>query len=115
MTNGCVFWIFLTFNSNIIMYQIAIRRIAPEVKVFDFAFGSIVDGHFVPADVNILPIEVFDLICLSDLFSSQAYIKADLLADFAKIVLNAGASIELYPNFVVFTLPEGYVTEEKEK
>lgn len=97
------------------MYQIAIRRIAPEVKVFDFAFGSIIDGHFVPADVNILPAEVLDLICLSDLLSSQAYIKADCMANFAKIVLNAGASMELYPNFVVFTLPEGYVTEKEKE
>lgn len=97
------------------MYQIAIRRIAPEVKVFDFAFGSIVDGHFVPADISILPAEVLDFVCSSDLFSSQAYIKADRVANFAKLVLTAGASFELYPNFVVFTLPEGYVTEKEKE
>lgn len=97
------------------MHQIAIRRIAPELKVFDFAFGSITDGHFVPADVNILPAEVLDLICLSDLLGSQAYIEADRMADFAKTVLVAGASFELYPNFVVFTLPEGYVTEKEKE
>lgn len=97
------------------MYQIAIRRIAPEVKVFDFVFGSIIDGHFVPADVNILPAKVLDFICLSDLLSSQAYIEADRVSDFAKAVLDAGASFELYPNFVVFTLPEGYVTEKEKE
>lgn len=97
------------------MYQIAIRRIAPEVKVFDFAFGSIIDGHFVPADVNILPAEVLDLTCVSDLLSSQAYVKADQMANLAKIVLSAGASFELYPNFVVFTLPKGYVTEKEKE
>lgn len=96
------------------MYQIAIRRIAPEVKVFDFAFGSIIDGHFVPADVSVLPAEVLDFVCLSDLLGSQAYIKADCLTDFAKTVLSAGASLEFYPNFVVFTLPKGYVTEKEE-
>lgn len=96
------------------MYQIAIRRIAPEVKAFDFAFGSIIDGHFVPADVNILPDEILDLTCVSDLLSSQVYVKADCLANLAKIILSAGASMELYPNFVVFTLPEGYVTEKEE-
>ena len=97
------------------MYQIAIRRIAPEVKVLDFAFGSIIDGHFVPADVNILPTEVLSLICLSDLLSSQAYIKADRVPDLAKVILNAGASMEIYPNFVVFALPEGYVTEKEKE
>lgn len=97
------------------MYQIAIRRIAPEVKVFDFAFGSIIDGHFSPADVNILPAEVLDLVCFSDLLSTQACIKADRVADFAKLVLGVGASFELYPNFVVFTLPEGYVTEKEKE
>lgn len=97
------------------MYQIAIRRIAPELKVFDFAFGSIIDGHFVSADVNILPAEVLDFICLSDLLNSQAYIKADRVANLAKVVLNAGASFELYPNFAVFTLPEGYVTEKEKE
>lgn len=97
------------------MYQIAIRRIAPEVKVFDFAFGSIIDGHFVPADVNILPAELLDLIFVSDLLGSQAYVKADQMANIAKVVLIAGASFELYPNFVVFTLPEGYVTEKEKE
>lgn len=97
------------------MYQIAIRRIAPEVKVYDFAFGSIVDGHFVTADFNILPIEVQALIHSSDLLSSQAYVEADRIADLAKVVLSAGASFELYPNFVVFTLPEGYVTEKEKE
>lgn len=97
------------------MYQIAIRRIAPEVKVFDFAFGSIIDGHFEFADVDLLPAEVLDFVCFSDLLSSRSYIKADCLADFAKIVLSAGASFELYPNFVVFTLPEGYVTEKEKE
>lgn len=95
------------------MYQIAIRRIAPEVKVFDFAFGSIVDGHFVLADINLLPVEVLVFVRISDLLSSQAYIAADRMADFAKTVLTAGASFELYPNFVVFTLPENYVTEKE--
>jgi len=97
------------------MYQIAIRRIAPEVKVFDFAFGSIIDGHFVSADVDILPAEVLDFVCFSDLLSSRSYIKADCVAAFAKVVLSAGASFELYPNFVVFTLPEGYVTEKEKE
>ena len=97
------------------MYQIAIRRIAPEVKVYDFAFGSIVDGHFVTADFNILPIEVQSLIHSSDLLSSQAYVEVDRIADLAKVVLSAGASFELYPNFVVFTLPEGYVTEKEKE
>ena len=97
------------------MYQIAVRRIAPEVKVFDFAFGSIIDGHFVLADINILPAEILDFVCISDLLSSQAYIKTDYMADFAKTVLTAGASFELYPNFVVFTLPEGYVTEKEKE
>lgn len=97
------------------MYQIAVRRIAPEVKVFDFAFGSIVDGHFAFADINILPAEVLDFVCISDLLGSQAYIKTDCLANFAKTVLTAGASFELYPNFVVFTLPEGYVTEKEKE
>lgn len=97
------------------MYQIAIRRIAPEVKVFDFAFGSIIDGHFALADINILPVEILDFVCISDLFSSQAYIEADRMADFAKTILTAGASFELYPNFVVFTLPEGYVTEKEKE
>lgn len=97
------------------MYQIAVRRIAPEVKVFDFAFGSTIDGHFALADINILPAEILDFVCISDLLSSQAYIKADYMADFAKTVLTAGASFELYPNFVVFTLPEGYVTEKEKE
>lgn len=107
--------IFLTFNLKITMYQIAIRRIAPEVKVYDFAFGSIVDGHFMPADFNILPLEVQGLIHSSDLLSSQGYIEADRLADLSKVVLIAGASFDIYPNFIVFTLPEGYVTEKEEE
>lgn len=97
------------------MYQIAIRRIAPEVKVFDFAFGSITDGHFAPADVNILPAEVFGFICVSDLLSSQAYVHVGRLPDLVKTILSAGASMELYPNFILFTLPEGYVTEKEKE
>ena len=96
-------------------YQIAVRRIAPELKVFDFTFGSITDGRFVSADINILPAEVLAFVCISDLLSSQAYIKTDYMADFAKTVLTAGASFELYHNFVVFTLPEGYVTEKEKE
>lgn len=95
------------------MYQIAIRCIAPEVKVFDFAFGSIIDGRFVPVDVDILPDEVLNFVCVSDLLGSRTYVKADQLANLAKAVLNSGASLELYPNFVVFTLPEGYVSEKE--
>ena len=97
------------------MYQIAIRRVAPEVKAFAFSFGSIIDGQFVPADVNLLPAEVVALICRSDLLGSQAYVKADCLAVLLKVILNAGASLESYPGFVVFTLPEGYVTEKEKE
>lgn len=97
------------------MYQIAIRRIAPEVKVFDFAFGSITDGHFVPADVNILPAEILGFVCVSDLLSSQAYVHVGRLTDLVKTILSVGASMELYPNFVIFALPEGYVTKKEKE
>lgn len=97
------------------MYQIAIRRIAPEVKVFDFAFGSITDGHFVPSDVNILPAEILGFVCVSDLLSSQAYVHVGRLTDLVKTILSVGASMELYPNFIIFALPEGYVTKKEKE
>jgi len=96
------------------MHQIVIRILAPQVAVYDFVFGRIVDGQFTPMDCSILPTEILERIEVSDLLGTQAFVKASGLTSLTDTLLDVGAIMSLYSGFIVFNLPEGYV-EEKEK
>lgn len=95
------------------MYQIVIRILAPQLPVFDFSLGQIIDGQFHPADVKLLPDDVLKNIQISELLGTQAYVQANQLSAVVSVLSNAGASIQFYPNFIVFSLSENYVTEKE--
>lgn len=96
------------------MYQIILRIIAPQVNVLDFAFGRIIDGQFQFEDLDLLPEDIHVLFHPSDLLGTRAYIRSSNVSALTYALLGAGASIAIYPNFVVFNLPENYVTKEEE-
>lgn len=96
------------------MYQIILRIIAPQVTVLDFAFGRIIDGQFQFEDFDLLPEDIHVLFHSSNLLGTRAYISASNVSALTYALLGAGAKIDIYPNFVVFNLPENYVTKEEE-
>jgi hypothetical protein len=96
------------------MYQVVIRTLGPISTVFDFAFGQIADGQFVPVDTDRLPVALTSWVNISSLLGTQAYVQSENLAHVMGCLISAGSSVQFFPNFIVFTLPEGYVTKEKE-
>lgn len=96
------------------MYQIVLRVIAPQVTVLDFTFGRIVDGQFQLEDFDLLPEDIHVLFHPSDLLGTRAYISSSKISALAYALLGAGASMAIYPNFVVFNLPEDYVSKKEE-
>lgn len=96
------------------MHQIVIRILAPQISVFDFVFGQVIDGQFKPGDCNDLPAEILDCVDVSNLLGTQAFVKSTRVSVLTRKILAAGADMLIYPNFIVFNLPENYVTEEKE-
>lgn len=96
------------------MYQIIIRILAPQISVFDFVFGKIVDGQFQPADCRCLPDDVLEHVQVSNLLGTQAFVESSHVSALTSTVLDAGADMSIYPNFIVFSLPEGYVSKEEE-
>lgn len=95
------------------MYQIAIRILAPQIAVYDFVLGRIVDGQFAPKDCSALPEEILEYVEASDLLGTQAFIKASNLTPLTGALLEAGATMSFYSGFIVFDLPEGYVSEKE--
>lgn len=96
------------------MYQVIIRTFAPGLPVFDFVFGQIVDGQFQAGDCTTLPAEILDCVEISSLLGTQAFVQTTRIAPLVHKLLDAGADMTMFPNFVVFNLPEGYVSKEKE-
>lgn len=95
------------------MYQVVIRILGPQLPVFDFSLGKIVDGQFCADDVSLLPACVLQEICISELLGTQAYIHSGRLSAITSALLDAGAIMQFYPNFIVFTLPENYVAKKE--
>jgi len=95
------------------MYQIVIRVLAPQLAVFDFVFGEIVDGQFHPADCTLLPKDILDHVQISALLGTQAFVESTHVSALVKAILNTGADMSMYPNFAVFSLPENYVSKEE--
>lgn len=96
------------------MHQVVVRILAPQVSVFDFAFGQIVDGHFTPLDCDALPEDILKHIHLSNLLGTAAFMESAQLSALTSTLLDAGCDMTLYPGFIVFNLPEGYVSKEEE-
>lgn len=92
------------------MRQIVIRILAPQVPVFDFAFGEIVDGQFQHADCCCLPADILEHVQVSSLLGTQAFVESAHVSALVSAILNAGAEMSIYPNFIVFSLPEGYAS-----
>lgn len=95
------------------MYQVLIRILGPQLAVFDFIYGQIVDGSFQTKDVCALPCDITDHVQVSDLLGTQAFVKADQLNSVTAALLESGAAMALYPNFLAFTLPENYVPKKE--
>jgi len=96
------------------MYQLAIRLFPSILTVYDVTLGRITDGQFVPVGPDFLPNDTLDYIKIDDLLGTQAYMLSSDLSPLAKVLLDAGATVQLFSNFIIFTLPENYVTEEEE-
>lgn len=95
------------------MYQIIVRILAPQIAVYDFVFGRIVDGQFTPMDCSVLSEKDLECVEVSSLLGTQAFIKMYDLTSLTSALLKAGAVMSFYPNFIVFDLPEGYVSEKE--
>lgn len=95
------------------MHQVVVRILAPQVSVFDFAFGQIVDGQFTPLDCGVLPENILKHIHLSNLLGTAAFLESTQLSALASALLDAGCDMTFYPSFIVFNLPEGYVSKEE--
>ena len=97
------------------MKQIVIRILGPQLRVFDFAYGEISEGSFVPLDVNDLPVDVSSLVHVDSILGTQAYVEDSNLADLFKVLLDFDPVISIYPNFIVFTFADFPVHEESQK
>lgn len=96
------------------MYQVLIRILGPQLAVFDFAYGRIVDGSFRIEDTRELPDDVVDHVQISELLGTQSFVKIDQLGLVTSALLKRGAEMAFYPNFLTFTLPEDYVSKKEE-
>lgn len=97
------------------MKQIVIRILGPQLTVFDFAFGEIIDGRFVLLDVNSLPPDVLACVCVSDLLGAQAFVEASKLAGLFKVLLDFGCEVSFYPNFIVFSYSDHEKSQKTEE
>lgn len=95
------------------MHQIVIRILAFQIAVYDFVLGRMVDGQFIPKDCSALPEEILKYVEVSDLLGTQAFVKKSNLTPLICALLEAGAVISVCSGFIVFDLPEGYVSEEE--
>lgn len=96
------------------MHQIIIRILAPQVPVFDFILGKIVDGQFQPVDCRCLSSDILEHVQVSSFLGTQAYVESTHVSALTSAILNTGADMLIYPNFIAFNLPEGYVSKEEE-
>lgn len=101
--------------------QTIIRILGAGVPVFDFTIGEIVEGQFKTVDdlkdyvARKLP-TIAEYITFDTLLGTQAYITSANLGKVAKLITNHPhfASMQFYPNFVVFNLNYDEPTKEKD-
>lgn len=103
-----------TLNS-FFMKQIVIRILGPQLPVFDFVYGEISKGQFVPHDVDSLPLTIRSCVHVSDLLGTQAYVEVSKLGDLFKVLLDFFPEVSFYPNFIVFTSPDHEKSQETQE
>lgn len=101
--------------------QIIIRILGAGIPVFDFVAGKIVDGQFkafedLRSNLEKIDDHLASAIHFDSLLGTQAYVDAaHLHVVVSRIASNSHfASMQFYPNFVVFNLDCDEQTKEKD-
>lgn len=97
------------------MKQFVIRILGPQLPVFDFVYGEISGGQFVPLDIESAPPAIRSCVRVSTLLGTQAYVKSSKLGRLIKALLDVCPEVSFYPNYIVFSIPDHEKSQKTEE